>query len=142
MEEQDSSSFSWIGSDNHDDASSSSAGCNLNAGDTAFMMFAATVVMMQTPAMGMAQAGMIRRKNALSMLMQVLFGMVIGSLLWATVGFSLSFGPSINYKNIISIGDPFHHFGLRNVPVADCLPELADSIPASLFCAFHMMVRK
>ena len=28
--------------------------CDLSAGDTAFMMFAATVVMMQTPAMGLA----------------------------------------------------------------------------------------
>ena len=54
--------------------------CHISAGDTAFMMFAATVVMIQTPAMGLAQAGLIRRKNSLSMLMQVLFGMVLGSL--------------------------------------------------------------
>ena len=118
------------------DEAAAGAECNLNAGDTAFMMFAATVVMMQTPAMGMAQAGMIRRKNSLSMLMQVLFGMVIGSLLWATIGFSLSFGPS---KRGGLVGDPLHFFALRNVPVADCLPELADSIPGALFCAFHMM---
>ena len=40
-----------------------------NDGDTAFLLFATTLVMLQTPAMGLAQAGMIRRKNALSMLM-------------------------------------------------------------------------
>jgi Amt family ammonium transporter len=42
-----------------------------SAGDTAMMMFGTTLVMLQTPAMGIAQAGMIRRKNSLSMMMQV-----------------------------------------------------------------------
>ena len=46
------------------------------------MITATTFVMLMTPAMGIAQAGMIRRKNALSMIMQTMAGMVIGSLLW------------------------------------------------------------
>jgi ammonia channel protein AmtB len=37
----------------------------INDGDTAFMIMASTFVMLQTPALGLAQAGMIRRKNAL-----------------------------------------------------------------------------
>uniref|UniRef100_A0A7S2VEY5 Ammonium transporter AmtB-like domain-containing protein n=1 Tax=Entomoneis paludosa TaxID=265537 RepID=A0A7S2VEY5_9STRA len=85
--------------------------------------------------MGLAQAGMIRRKNSLSMLMQVLFGMTIGSLLWVTIGFTLSFGESSHGL----IGDASQYFMLRNVPITDCLPDLADSIPASLFAAFQMM---
>ena len=36
------------------------------------MMMATTFVMLQTPALGLCQAGLIRRKNALSMLMQLL----------------------------------------------------------------------
>ena len=95
------------------------------------------VVMMQTPAMGLAQAGMIRRKNSLSMLMQVLFGMVIGSLLWTTIGFSLAFGPSAGGLGII--GQPTYFSFLSNVPVNDCLPQFADSIPGMLFAAFQMM---
>ena len=72
-------------------------GCEeLNDGDTSFMIMAATFVMLQTPALGLAQAGIIRRKNALSMLMQTLTGFVIGSLLWFICGFSLTFGKSIN----------------------------------------------
>ena len=39
--------------------------------DTGFMVMATTFVMLQTPALGLCQAGLIRRKNALSMLMQV-----------------------------------------------------------------------
>ncbi|KAL9187407.1 hypothetical protein ACHAXT_001510 [Thalassiosira profunda] len=103
--------------------------CSLDDGDTAFMMFAATVVMMQTPAMGLAQAGMIRRKNSLSMLMQVLFGMVIGSLLWTSFGFSLAFGPS---SETGLIGDPLYYSFLQNVPTNDCLPQFADSIPGKM----------
>ena len=87
--------------------------------------------------MGLAQAGMIRRKNSLSMLMQVLFGMVIGSLLWTTVGFSLAFGPSVHGLGII--GSPGHFAFLENVPTNDCLPQFAVSIPGMLFVGFQMM---
>ena len=88
-------------------------GCEqLNDGDTSFMIMATTFVMLQTPALGLAQAGIIRRKNALSMLMQTLTGFVIGSLLWFICGFSLSFGPSFHGF----IGNLQHSF-LENVPV-------------------------
>ena len=110
--------------------------CQLSAGDTAFMLFAATVVMMQTPAMGMAQAGMIRRKNSLSMLVQVLVGMFIGSLLWAVCGFSFAFGPSFGSG---LIGKPWHYAFLRNVPIDSCIPSMATTIPGIVFCSFQMM---
>jgi len=42
------------------------------------MTFTTTLVMLQTPEMGIAQAGMIKRKNALSLLMQTISGMCIG----------------------------------------------------------------
>ena len=66
----------------------------LSDADTGFMVMATTFVMLQTPALGLAQAGMIRRKNALSMLIQTIAGMTIGSLLWFMVGFSLTFSSS------------------------------------------------
>jgi Amt family ammonium transporter len=50
--------------------------------------------MLQTPFAGISQAGSIKRKNALSMLMQTLTGLIIGSVLWTLFGFSLTFGPS------------------------------------------------
>jgi Amt family ammonium transporter len=49
------------------------------------MSFATTMVFLQTPAIGIAQAGLIRRKNSLSMLMQTMTGLVIGSLLWYAI---------------------------------------------------------
>lgn len=86
--------------------------------------------------MGLAQAGMIRRKNALSMLMQTLTGMAIGSLLWFIIGFSLVFGPS--HKGMIG---GFHDVLL--IQTIDTGPDTcnayAPTIPALLFVAFHMM---
>jgi hypothetical protein len=108
----------------------------VSAGDTALMMFGTTMVMFQTPAMGVAQAGMIRRKNSLSMLMQCVSGMAIGSILWYIVGYSLVFGPT---KGGGIIGDPSTFFFFRLMPTGDtdCL-AVATSIPGTIFACFQV----
>ena len=58
------------------------------------MLCATTFVMIQTPATGILQAGLVRRKNCLSVIAQALVGVVLGSALWFVVGFSLTFGKS------------------------------------------------
>jgi len=98
------------------------------------MLMATTFVMLQTPAMGIAQAGMIRRKNSLSMLMQTLTGLCIGSVLWFAFGFTMTFGPSMGGF----IGDP-RYILLTGVPSSDCIPELAPHIPGLLYVSFQMM---
>jgi len=99
------------------------------------MMIATTFVMLQIPATGFAQAGLIRRKNALSMIMHSITGMVIGSLLWFILGFSLTFGTSINGW----IGD-FNYAFFLNVPTDCPLPNSpADTIPGILFATFQLM---
>ena len=65
-----------------------------NSGDVAWMLCATTFVMLQTPAAGLAQGGLVRRKNAISVIGQSFMGMIIGCLLWYTLGYSLVFGPS------------------------------------------------
>jgi Amt family ammonium transporter len=86
--------------------------------------------------MGIAQAGMIRRKNSLSMMMQCVSGMAIGSLLWYVVGYSLTFGPDVGGI----IGDPIPFFFFNDMPRSntECL-SVAPSIPGPLFAAFQMM---
>lgn len=108
----------------------------INHGDTALMMFGTTLVMFQTPAMGIAQAGMIRRKNSLSMMMQCTSGMAIGSLLWYVIGYSLTFGPDVGGI----IGDPWPFLFFRDMPRSntECL-SVAPSIPGPLFASFQMM---
>ena len=88
------------------------------------------------PGMGIAQAGMIRRKNSLSMMMQCTSGMAIGSLLWYVVGYSLTFGPDVGGI----IGDPWPFLFFRDMPrsTTECL-SIAPSIPGPLFASFQIM---
>ena len=58
------------------------------------MLFATTFVMLQTPAAGVCQAGLVRRKNCLSLIAQSIIGLALGALLWFMVGMSLTFGES------------------------------------------------
>jgi len=108
--------------------------------DTALMMFGTTLVMLQTPAMGIAQAGMIRRKNSLSMMMQCMAGMAVGSLMWWFIGFSLAFAPDLNGKGFI--GDPWPFLFFWDVPRGEgadgCLAN-APNLPPSVYASFQMM---
>jgi Amt family ammonium transporter len=108
--------------------------CELNDGDIAMMMAATAFVMLQTPAMGIAQAGMIRRKNSLSMLMQTLSGLVFGSILWFAFGFSLTFGKSIN--GFIGGGN---YMFLQGIAADTCMPDFSTTIPGLLYVSFQMM---
>ena len=49
----------------------------IDSGDTAWMLLSTMFVFLQIPATGILQAGMIRKKNSLSILMQVMSGLSI-----------------------------------------------------------------
>ena len=97
------------------------------------MLFATTFVMLQTPATGLAQAGLVRRKNALSVIAQAFIGVLVGSFLWFVVGFSLTFSGA-SHGGLIGSLDHAFFTGVG----MDCLP-LAPSIPGALFASFQMM---
>eukprot|EP00038_Savillea_parva_P031441 m.86598 g.86598 ORF g.86598 m.86598 type:complete len:1003 (-) comp9671_c0_seq2:75-3083(-) len=103
-----------------------------NTGDVAWMLFATTFVMLQTPATGFAQGGLVRRKNTLSVIGQSVAGVVIGSLLWYVVGYSLTFGSTRRGF----IGSPLTHLFFKDVSAFDCLP--GQTIPHLLYASFQM----
>lgn len=107
----------------------------IDSGDTAWMLIATGLVMMMTPALGFFEAGLIRGKNSISVLIQTFSGLGIVSILWVIIGFTLAFGPS--YGGII--GD-LHYTSLENVPVNGPFPQYAKTIPAIGYVAFNMMV--
>ena len=57
-----------------------------NAGDTAWVLVAAALVLFMTPGLAFFYGGMVRSKNVLGMLMQNFFALGIVSVLWAIVG--------------------------------------------------------
>jgi Amt family ammonium transporter len=65
---------------------------NLNAGDTAWMLTSAALVMFMTPGLALFYGGMVRGKNVLAMLMQNFFSLGLVSILWGIIGYTLAFG--------------------------------------------------
>src|ERR1700742_3139202 len=65
----------------------------INSGDNAWILASTALVMFMTPGLAFFYAGMVRRKNALGMLMQnwVVLGLV--GVVWVVLTYSLAFGP-------------------------------------------------
>lgn len=105
----------------------------IDTGDTTWMLISTGLVMLMTPALGFFEAGLIRSKNSLSILMQTFSGLAILSTLWFVLGFTLVFAPS--QGGVIGGLDwVFFH----NVPFNDSL-DYAPTIPGVTFGSYQMM---
>jgi Amt family ammonium transporter len=101
----------------------------VNSGDTAWMLTSTALVLLMTlPGLALFYAGMVRVKNALSVLMQCFAITALVSLLWMIYGYSLSFEPG--GKFVGGLGKAFMN-GLS----AD---SLTGTIPESVFAMFQL----
>jgi ammonium transporter, Amt family len=104
----------------------------INAADTAWMISAtALVLMMSIPGLALFYCGMVRKKNVLATMAQTLVCVMICSLLWLAVGYSLAFvgdGPVLG---------TFERTFLRGVGMNSVNP-LAPNIPEVLFMLYEM----
>ncbi len=105
----------------------------IDTGDTTWMLISTGLVMLMTPALGFFEAGLIRSKNSLSIIMQTFSGLAILSTLWFILGFSLVFAPS---QGGIIGGLDWVFF--NNVPFNDAL-DYAPTIPGVTFGSYQMM---
>jgi Amt family ammonium transporter len=104
----------------------------INAGDTAWMMSATgLVLMMSIPGLALFYCGMVRKKNVLATMAQTLASTFIGSLLWMTVCYSLTFSGDGAF--IGALDKVF----LRDIGIATTSP-FAATIPEILFMAYQM----
>lgn len=90
------------------------------------------MVMIMTPALGFFYAGLVRRKNLVSTLVQCLTIFAVVTLVWTFWGYSLAFGPSIRGW----IGD-LSYFALNGVGLFPD-PRYTTTIPIILFFAFQL----
>ncbi|WP_228466985.1 ammonium transporter [Adhaeribacter swui] len=103
------------------------------AGDVAWMLGAAGLVLLMTPGLALFYGGMVSAKNMISTMLQSFICMGIISILWVVVGFSLAFGDSIGGL----IGDPRTYFMFRGI--LESKPwTLASTIPLVLFAFFQL----
>ena len=64
----------------------------INAGDTAWVLVSAALVMLMTPGLAFFYGGMVRVKSVLNMMMMSAITIAVVTLLWVLVGYSLTFG--------------------------------------------------
>ena len=101
----------------------------INQADTAWQLVAAALVLLMTPALAFFYGGLVRSKNMLNTMMMSFIACGVVGVLWAIVGFSLSFSGSNAY-----IGN-FDLLGLKNVALT---PRDANStVPHLLFMAYQ-----
>jgi ammonium transporter, Amt family len=98
------------------------------------MLVASSLVLLMIPALGMFEAGLLRKKNTVSIFMQIFFGLALLSVMWFIFGFSLTFGPDTAGL----VGNLDWTF-LKGVPFNDSLANYAPTIPGVLFAKFEMM---
>lgn len=105
----------------------------INTGDTAWVLAAAALVMIMTPAVGFFYGGMVRSKNVVSVIKQSLLVLGIVSLQWVVLGYSLVFG-----KDTGGVIGGLNFFGLAGVGYAPN-PAYAPTIPHLAFMVFQAM---
>jgi Amt family ammonium transporter len=107
----------------------------INAGDTAWVLISAALVMLMTPGLGFFYGGLVRHKNVLSTVMHSFFVLCLISVQWVLWGYSLAFGP--DWSGLGLIGS-LAWVGLAGVGTAPD-PHYAPTIPHQAFAAFQMM---
>jgi Amt family ammonium transporter len=105
---------------------------NISAGDTAWLLASAALVMLMTPALGFFYGGLVRRKNVLATIMHSFFILCLISVQWVLWGYTLAFGP--DQGGIIGGLD---WLALRGVG-QDAGPY-APTVPHEAYMVFQMM---
>lgn len=104
----------------------------IDTGDTAWILASAGLVLLMTPGLAFFYAGLVRKKNTLSILMQCFMAMCLITVQWVLIGYTLAFGPDI--KGLIGGLDWMFLKGVGAEPNAD----YAATIPHTAFMAFQL----
>ena len=104
-----------------------------SAGDNAWMLTSAALVLMMTgPGLALFYGGLVRKKNVLATMMQSFAMMAVITVLWALLSYSLAFGPGNGF--IGGMQNLFLH-GVGAAPD----PDYAPTIPAQTFMVYQLM---
>jgi Amt family ammonium transporter len=106
---------------------------SVDAGDTAWILVSAALVMLMTPGLGFFYAGLSRRKNVINLLTQCFISVAVVSVVWTLWGYSLAFGPDAG--GYVGRLDWMFLRGVGGEPNTDYAP----TIPHSAFMLFQLM---
>lgn len=105
----------------------------VDTGDTTWVLISAVLVLGMLPALAFFEAGLLRAKNSLSLITQIMGGFITLSVMWDLFGYSLTFS-STSWG---FVGN-FDHVAFLNIPYDDC-NQHAPNIPSACFAIFQMM---
>ncbi|MBC8049190.1 MAG: ammonium transporter [Chitinophagales bacterium] len=108
------------------------AQATLNSGDTAWMLAATALVLLMTiPGLALFYAGLVRKKNVLSTVMQSFAAACLVTVLWVLLGYSLAFSNGGEFNAYIG--------GFDKVLLLHMTKDgLSGTIPESVFMMFQM----
>ena len=113
-------------------ADAQATAAKIDSGDTAWMIAATALVLMMTiPGLALFYSGMVRKKNVLATMAQSLAATFLVSILWAVLGYSLTFTGEGAF-----IGTLERAF--LNGLTIDSISPFAKTIPESLFMLYQM----
>ncbi|MGV8075516.1 MAG: ammonium transporter [Syntrophobacteraceae bacterium] len=101
----------------------------LNAGDTAWLLMSAALVMLMLPGLALFYGGMVQRKNVLSSLMHSFVALSVVALQWILFGYSLAFSEG----NAV-VGDLSNLFLMSTN-----MDSLTGTVPTYAFIMFQAM---
>jgi len=103
----------------------------LDSGDTAWMLTSTALVLFMTlPGLALFYGGLVRSKNALSVLMQCFAIACLMSLVWLVAGYGLAFGDG---------GALQKYVGLGNIMLSEVTREsMNGTMPETVFVMFQM----
>ena len=105
----------------------------VNPANTAWILTATALVLFMTiPGLSLFYAGLVRRKNVLSVLMHCFMIMAVMSVLWLVCGYSLAFGEASPYWG--GLAKVF----AGEVDASSTVGASGEAIPEYLFMAFQM----
>ena len=93
-------------------ALATTAPSRIDAGDTAWLLAAAALVLLMVPGLALFYGGMVRAKSVLNMMMMTFVSLAVITVVWVLVGYSLAFGDDVGGG---LLGDPHQYAGLRTL---------------------------
>ena len=104
----------------------------MDSGNNAWILTSTALVLLMTlPGLALFYAGMVRRRNVLSTMMQSLGAAAVVTVVWALIGYSLAFSDGGALNGFVG--------GLGRIGLAGITPEtMAGDLPENLFLMFQL----
>jgi ammonium transporter, Amt family len=103
----------------------------MSAGDTAWLLVSAALVLLMVPGLALFYGGMVRVKSTLNMLMMSFICLAVVTLIWVAYGYSLAFGPDAGGGLIGGL----KYAGMTGIGPA----TMTGTVPTMVFAAFQLM---